>query len=1033
MKKTAKLTIMPSYNWGIRLSFSLMMLFITSLIPAFSQQNTGAVVNGRILNNQGKPLTASVVERNTSNGTTANAEGYFTLRVSNLQTTLIISSVGFKDSSLALNGRSNIEINLQQSDSKLDDVVVVAFGTQKKETVTGAISSIKTKEIKQSPAANLAVTLAGRLPGLTSIQRSGQPGRDVTQLFIRGQGTVNAQSPIVLVDGIERDLTYIDPNEIETITILKDASSTAIFGVRGANGVIMVTTKRGASEIPEINFIAETSTQDFPRFITPVNSYDYASLRNLALRNDGLPEEFSADALEHYKKQDDPLRFPNTDWRNLLLKDYSLQQRYNLNISGASKAVKYFVNAGYLNQGGQFKNEKNLAYDPSFKLERYNFRSNIDVQLNKSLKIFLNVAGYLEQRNTPYALGGDDPTDWIIYFMNRLPATVPGPTTPDGDVITAGDVDRPAYGLVNRSGYTQQKRSNVLATFGMEQNLDFITKGLSARAVASFDSRITNNLAASRSYAKYTQVINPNLPGSDGQDSVYYRQFNNDQNTPLSIGGDRAFETLSNIQLFLNYYRRFNKHSLTGLALYQQQSRVINNELPYKLKGAAARISYGYDNRYFLEFNAGYNGSEQFAKGNRYGFFPALSASYVISNEQFLKGNSALTLLKLRGSYGLVGNDRIGSRRFLYLDDIQVNGGGFSGSLGNGQQIATNLLKNENLQWEVSKKTNIGLELGLFKDISIIADVFFEKRDNILRNRGIIPVLNGFPVSVIPPVNLGIVENKGYEIEMSYRKIFSKDFSLLARVNVNHAVNKQIFADEPLLPDSYAYQYRETGYRIGQYFGYVVDSYFKDEDDVKNSPVQTVGGHESRPGDFKYKDLNGDGLVNERDIAPIGYSAVPEYQYGAAFSINYKDLDISALFQGVSNVSNYYSQQGVFATNGVNNYVARHLDSWTEEKAAQGDAINYPRLTTQANPNENPNSFFIINAGYVRLKNVEIGYTLPLKLSNKIHCKRVRFYVSGLNLITWDKLPTKEFDPELTNSRVYPITRMYNAGINIAF
>jgi TonB-linked SusC/RagA family outer membrane protein len=1033
MKKTAKLTIMPSYNWGIRLSFSLMMLFTTGIIPAFSQQNTGAVVNGRILNNQGKPLAASVVERNTSNGTTANAEGYFILRVSNLQTTLIITSVGFRDSSVALDGRSNIEINLQQSDSKLDDVVVVAFGTQKKETVTGAISSIKTKEIKQSPAANLAVTLAGRLPGLTSIQRSGQPGRDVTQLFIRGQGTVNAQSPIVLVDGIERDLTYIDPNEIETITILKDASSTAIFGVRGANGVIMVTTKRGASEIPEINFIAETSTQDFPRFITPVNSYDYASLRNLALRNDGLPEEFSADALEHYKKQDDPLRFPNTDWRNLLLKDYSLQQRYNLNISGASKAVKYFVNAGYLNQGGQFKNEQNLAYDPSFKLERYNFRSNIDVQLNKSLKIFLNVAGYLEQRNTPYALGGDDPTDWIIYFMNRLPATVPGPTTPDGDVITAGDVDRPAYGLVNRSGYTQQKRSNVLATFGMEQNLDFITKGLSARAVASFDSRITNNLAASRSYAKYTQVINPNLPGSDGQDSVYYRQFNNDQNTPLSIGGDRAFETLSNIQLFLNYYRRFNKHSLTGLALYQQQSRVINNELPYKLKGAAARISYGYDNRYFLEFNAGYNGSEQFAKGNRYGFFPALSASYVISNEQFLEGNNALTLLKLRGSYGLVGNDRIGSRRFLYLDDIQVNGGGFSGSLGNGQQIATNLLKNENLQWEVSKKTNIGLELGLFKDISIIADVFFEKRDNILRNRGIIPVLNGFPVSVIPPVNLGIVENKGYEIEMSYRKIFSKDFSLLARVNVNHAVNKQIFADEPLLPDSYAYQYRETGYRIGQYFGYVVDSYFKDEDDVKNSPVQTVGGHESRPGDFKYRDLNGDGLVNERDIAPIGYSAVPEYQYGAAFSINYKDLDISALFQGVSNVSNYYSQQGVFATNGVNNYVARHLDSWTDEKAAQGDAINYPRLTTQANPNENPNSFFIINAGYVRLKNVEIGYTLPLKLSNKIHSKRVRFYVSGLNLITWDKLPTKEFDPELTNSRVYPITRMYNAGVNIAF
>lgn len=982
----------------------------------------------------GKPLAGATVRLKTSNiVTTTDENGNFMLRVPGAGSVLAISYVGYETAEIKIGNQTNISVKLNPSVATGEEVVVVAYGTQKKATVTGAISSIKTKEIKQSPAANLAVTLAGRLPGLTSIQRSGQPGRDITQLFIRGQGTVNAQSPIILVDGIERDLTYIDPNEVESITILKDASSTAIFGVRGANGVIMVTTKRGTSEIPEINFVTEGSMQDFPRFITPVNSYQFATLRNLALKNDGLPEAYSQQSLDHYRLQDDPIRFPNTDWRNLLLTDKSYQQRYNLNVSGASKAVRYFVNAGYLSQGGQFNIEKNLPYDPGFKLKRYNFRSNIDIQLNESLKSFLNVAGYLEEQNTPYALGGNDPTDWIIYFLNRLPATAPGPLTADGQVITAGDVDHPAFGLINRSGYTQQKRSSVLATYGMEQKLDFLTKGLSAKVVASFDSRTTNNLSARRSYEKYIQVIDPNLIGADGKDSVYYRPFNNDKNTPLTIGGDRFFETFSNLQAFLNYARSFGKHVVSGLVLYQQQSRIIDNELPYKLMGTATRLTYGFDNRYFVEFNAGYNGSEQFAKNNRFGFFPAVSASWVLSNEGFLKNINAINLLKLRGSYGLVGNDRIGNRRFLYLDDIQINSGGFSGSLGNGQWVSTNLLRNEDLQWEVSRKTNIGLELGLFNAFSLNADIFYEKRDNILRNRGVIPVLNGLPANVIPPVNVGIVENKGFELELNYRKTFNGDLSLLAKVNVNYATNRQVFADEPLLPDNYAYRYRQTGYRIGQRFGYIVDGYFKDDNDVNNSPVQTVGGHASRPGDFKYKDLNGDGFVNERDRAPIGYSNIPEYQFGAAFNINYKNFDMSALFQGITNVSNYYSMQGVFATTGVNNYVARHLESWTPERAAKGEPINYPRLTMQANPNENQNSFFIINAGYLRLKNVEIGYTLPLKLSKKIDSKRIRIYANGLNLITWDNLPTKEFDPELTNSRVYPITRMYNLGINVAF
>lgn len=999
------------------------------------------IITGTITDEKGVPLAGvSISVKGIARGTTTDEKGFFRFEIPENNVVLLISYIGYKEQEIATGNRTSINISLQPALKTADEVVVVAYGTQKKATVTGAIASIQTKEIKQSPAANLAVTLAGRLPGLTAIQTSGEPGRDLTQLFIRGQGTVNSQSPIILVDGIERDLTSIDPNEVASVTILKDASSTALFGVRGANGVILVTTRRGTSEIPEINFTAETGTQDFPRFIQPVSSYDFALLKNLSLKNDGLPELYSSEILEKYRTGSDPLRFPNTNLQNILLKDYSKQQRYNLNVSGATKAVKYFVNAGYLDQGGMFKVEKNLNYDPSFFLKRYNFRSNIDIQLNKTLKAFLNVAGYLEKQNGPYGgvlnnIGNvDDPNStasvWILDEIAATPAILPGPLTPDGQVVTLSDRPQPAYGQLNRTGYIQRTKSSVMATYGMQQDLNFITKGLSAKAVMSFDSKTTNNLFAGKTYEKYVQIIDPNLTGSDGGDSVYYKRFNAEANTPLALSGSRFFSTLSNFQGYLNYNRTFQKHSVSGLVLYQQQKNIINAELPYNLRGLASRLTYGFDNRYFVEFDAGYNGSEQFAKGRRFGFFPAFSGAWLISNEKFLSDNAIINQLKIRGSYGIVGNDRIGSRRFLYLDDIQLINGGYSASLGNGQSVVTNLLKNQAITWETAKKADIGLEVGLHNGFSLVVDLFQEKRDNILRNRGTVPILNGLPVSVLPPVNIGKVINKGYELELNYKKFFSKNLSVLAKVNLSYATNKQTFADEPLLPKDYAYRYRQTGYRIGQPFGYIVEGYFNDSADIAKSPVQSVGGHSPRPGDFKYKDLNGDGIVNSKDQAPIGYSTVPEYTYGMAFNVNYKSLDISVLLQGVSNVSNFYQGNGTFART---NYVDRHLESWTAERAASGSPINYPRLTTQASPDEIGNSFFIINASYVRLKNVELGYTIPIKWSKKIGAKQIRIYSNGLNLITWDKLPTRNFDPELMNNTTYPIERIFNFGVNLTF
>ncbi len=1011
--------------------------------PVKQKEMKDVTITGKVTDEQNLPIPGVTVQVKNSNVvTSSDNDGNYQIISKDQNDILIFRYMGYETKELPVLGKNIINVTLRASSQGLEQVVVVGYGSQKKATVTGAIASIQTKEVKQSPAANLAVTLAGRLPGLTAIQRSGEPGRDITNLFIRGQGTVNGQAPIILVDGIERDLVSIDPNEVESVTILKDASSTAMFGVRGANGVILVTTRRGVSDVPEINLSMEAAAQDFTRIMTPVNSAEFATLRNLALRNDGLPYAYSAEAIEKYRSGSDPLRYPNTNWNDILLKDYAFQQRYNLNVSGATAAAKYFINAGMLNQGGQFKTEKDLKYDPSFKLDRYNFRSNVDVQLNKSLKAFLNVAGYLEKRNSPIGvfnyLGGDTndnlenntPAYWILALANDLDATVPGPLTPDGKVITTGATGLPAYGQVNRSGYIQQTRTNVTATYGMEQSLNALVPGLSVKAVASFDSKTVNNMFAAKYYEKWTPVIDENQLDENGDPLFYYRPFNTDKDTPLAIWGGRYFTSLTNLQASLNYNQRFDKHAVTGLLLFQDQSTRINQELPYNLRGFAARMTYGYNNRYFAELNAGYNGSEQFAKGKRFGFFPAVSAGWLISEENFLKGNAVVNFLKLRGSYGEVGNDRIGGRRFLYLDDIQVNGGGYSGSLGNGQIINTNLLRNEELQWEVAKKANIGLELGLLESFNLVVDVFSERRDNILRTRGTVPALNGLPIGSLPPVNIGVITNKGYEIELNYKKQISPDLSIFTKLNLNYARNKQINADEALLPEDYAYRYRQTGYRIGQPWGYVVDSYFADQSDVLNSPVQNVGGHESRPGDFKYKDLNGDGVVDGKDVAPMGYSVVPEYTFGGAFNINYKSFDLSALFQGVTNVMSFYGGRGNWP---LYNYSEWHADSWTEQRVAKGQEIRYPRLTTQTSPNEITNSFFYMDASYIRLKNVELGYTIPTGIAKKLRAKSIRFYVNALNLATWDRLPTKNFDPELTGDYVYPVTRYYNAGVNFTF
>lgn len=1033
---------------GLILGLSL-IFFGNNALAQDNKPFTGVV---RDAQNLGIPsVTVSV--KGTTRRIGTNSDGAFSI-LAKIGDVIVFESIGFVKQEFIVTDFRPRDIVLRESAAALDEVVVVAYGTQKKATVSGAIASISTKEIKQSPAANLAISLTGKLPGLSIIQRSGEPGRDLTNLYLRGRSTVNGQAPLILVDGVERELTQIDQNEVASVTILKDASSTALFGVRGANGVILVTTKRGESEVPEINLTTEYSAQDFTRMSKPVDAKNYAILRNLALRNDGLDYQYSAEQIEKFASGSDPLRYPNTNWQDLILKDYSLQSRYNLNVSGATdKGVKYFVNAGYLNQGGQFKIEKGLKYDPSTYLDRYNFRSNVDMRLNKKLTAFLNVAGYVEKANSAAGAnqggiqGGEidsySSSAYVFEYINDLNATILGPTSPDGIVTTMNTTPHPSYGQINRTGFVRRSQTNVTSSFGMEQSLADLTKGLSARVMVSFDTRALNNLFSYKFYPKVIPIVDPNLKDQFGLDSLRFQPYDAQMDGPLNNYSVRLYRTVSNFQGFVNYERTFGKHGIKSVFLYQQEQTVNNGDLPYNFKGFSSRLTYDFAAKYFLEFNAGYNGSEQFAKGKRFGFFPAVSGAWNISEESFMKDIKSINYLKIRGSYGIVGNDRIGGRRFLYLDDIKViSGGGISPSLGNdvnGQSIVINSLRNADLRWERAKKSNIGIDLSLFNSLNLTVDYFYEKRDDILRNRGTLPLLIGLSTSVLPPANVGVVENRGYEIDLSYRKQINSDWFLLSKLNLNYARNRQLYADEVMLPEDYAYRYRQTGFTIGQNFGYIVEKYFDNAEEIAASPVQNSGGSPVKPGDFKYKDLTNDGVVDSRDLAPIGYSSVPEYTFSAALTVNYKNaFDLSVLFQGVTNVSNFYNNRAILPGINATNFFEAQVNSWTADRAANGSEISWPRLTTSnASPSMNANTFLLKDASYLRLKNVEIGYSLSKRLVKKIGIEKLRVYANGLNLVTWDRLGNWGIDPEMSSSEfrgsAYPITRLYNLGLNIIF
>lgn len=1058
MKKTIPV------NVGKRLMFIFLCMYS---IGIFAQNIT---VTGLVTDTKNEPLigvTLKVVG-DSEKGTVTNYDGKYILSNIPPDVQIEVSYVGMQKQIIDVRGRTSIDIILNEDTELLEEVVVIAYGVQKKVSVTGAISTVSTKDLRVSSSPSLANALSGRIAGLTSMQRvGGQPGVDDATMYLRGASTINGTNPLILIDGVPRDnIRTLDINEVESISVLKDASATAVFGVRGANGVLIITTKRGTEGKPELSVNVTQSYSKLTREPEMPGSIEYMNLRNEASLNDGMDIQFTPDIFEKFQ---DPLKgldpndpdyaskaalrkwmYPSNDWYRMLIKRWSPQTVVNTNMSGGTDKVSYFMNVGFLHQGGNMNTlpKEILKYDPSFKLDRYSFRSNIDYKVTKWMSAFLNLGTYIEKVNMPnpgVMYGGD--RNWLVRDMMYQAQTIlpisPGPSTLPGfgvpadrpldpTYLTVGHyADRSPVMIMNWYGYNLDTRSNLNSSFGLDFDLGGITKGLTMRGMISYDALGNSMTRGNMFQTDYQAFIDP----ATDELTFSVHELKQD-NFYMSYGQGSRYNI--NVQGQLLYNRTFGDHTLGGMIRAERDYWDSGGaQIPFNVLGFAGRATYDYLSRYFAELNFGYNGSEQFSPERRFGFFPSASAGWAISNEAFLQDNPILTFLKLRASYGKVGNDKMGGARFLYLDDIGM-GGGFSGSLAAGQGINEGLLGNKMLTWETANKYNLGLDFSLFKDITGQFELFRENRSQILLTRQSIPAWQGTPLGNIPKVNMGEIFNKGYEIELGYNKQINNDLFINFKGQISYNKNKVITMDEVPRDETYAYQYRSTGFPLGQSWGYLIDydqdqGYWTEETLADPNRISYDFGTPG-PGDFVYKDLNEDGVINDRDQAPIGVGNIPRYSYGASFSAQWKGFDAYIFFQGLASFNSTFAQQGIYEFTLRGTYFPYHRTAWTQERWENGEEITYPALHTGASTNHRANSFFVFDRDLFRLKNIEIGYTLPENALRVIGISNLRLFVNGQNVFTWSpKFKPYHLDPENDDSIGYPQTSIFSFGSSIKF
>ncbi|WP_026309511.1 SusC/RagA family TonB-linked outer membrane protein [Niabella aurantiaca] len=1012
-------------------------------------------VSGKVSDTKGQALAGvNIMIKHTQTGTVSNAEGIYTIEVPGKADTLVFSYVGYETRELAVNGRNTLDMILPEEKNDLDDVVVVAYGQQKKESMVSSITAINPKEIK-GPTSNLTTMLAGRISGLISYQRSGEPGADNASFFIRGITSFGSGKldPLILIDGMESsttELARLQPDDIAGFSVLKDAAAASLYGARGANGVILVTTKTGKTGATKMNIRFENSTSSNTQNFKLADNITYMRLSNEAAltRNPLERLPYSQNKIDHTLAGDNPYLYPSNNWIDALIKKYTNNQRLNINLTGGSQKAQYYVGATMNQDNGVLKTQQGSNVNNNIRLRSYEVRSNVNLKLTPTTEAIIRTTGNFDDYNGPIGGGGAIFSSALNANPVLFPAIFPASDLPTAKHPLFGNAARGSNGDVYGnpyaamvSGFQQYNTSTLNVQLEVKQDLKFVTPGLSARLMVY--TKRYSYFSLNRQYNPFFYAANASVtdPGAytlsllNEKTATEYLNYN---------AGPKIVNTTTYAEAAVNYNRTFNSvHNIGGLLIGIRRNYLNGNagdlqsSLPFRNQGLSGRFTYGYDNRYLFEGNFGYNGSERFAKNNRYGFFPSVGVAWNLANEKFFEDLvPVVSRLKLRATYGLVGNDQIGNAndRFFYLSNVSLADDNYKYYFGENYAysrpgISISRYPNDEITWEKSKKVNIGLDLGLWNALNITVDAYKERRSNILMQRAYIPTTMGLTSNV--SANVGVAEGLGIDVAMDYNRTFGRSW-LQARGTFTYAASELLVNEEPEYPANMMYLSR-VGQSLGQVYGLVAERLFVDDEDVKNAPRQNFG--EVRGGDIKYRDLNGDGQITNLDmINGLGYPVTPEIIYGFGFSFGFKNFDISTFFQGSARSSLFIDPAAIspFVADGPNQHGLLKViadDHWSEDD--RNLYAFWPRLGLTQNENNNqPSNWWMRNGAFLRMKSAEIGYNIADKGLKRYRISGLRIYANGSNLFLISAF--KLWDPEQGgNGLGYPVQRVFNLGINV--
>lgn len=1028
-------------------AFSLSSATHKSAAIANAEQNKKEV-NGVVIDESSLPMPGVQVKiKGTTTGTITGVDGDFSLNCK-LGDILIFTYIGYQTVEQSYKGERILSISMVPMTENLDEVVIIGYGKQKKNSVVSSVNSIGHKELAISPSRSLTNALAGQLPGLIAIQRSGEPGYDNSEFWIRGQSSFSGgTTPLVLVDGVPRAMNDIEVDEIESFTLLKDAAATAVYGAEGANGVILVTSKRGANEKPKISFRAEGTFLQPTRLPEFMNAEQTLTLYNEALANEGREPIYNPSL---YADDADRDLYPDTDWLDYMLRDYTYNMRYTLNVRGGTNRTRYFVSGAFFQENGIFKEGSDNEYDNNIGLKRYNLRSNIDLDVSKTTLVKVDLSGQYLQTNYP----GVD-TQTIFQQMCRTPSFLMPPVYSDGTLAghpNPGNNTVNPYNSLMNSGYSKEWRTSIQSKVELNQKLDILTKGLSFRALVSFDANMKYTASRTKTPSQYVAT------GRDENGVLQFKEVVQGSNNLTEKLGNTSDKKIY-FETSFNYARNFaDKHDLSAMLLYmQKETQQHNNALAFRKQSLVGRVTYGFDSRYFIEGNFGYTGSETFASGHRFGFFPAVGLAWYVSNESFFPSQlrDIVSKLKFRVSFGRTGNDNTGGARFLYRQTMKQNAGtynlgfgsnGATGGVGNG--IIEDRFAAPYLSWEIEDKQNYAIDLGLFENrIDIQAEYFNNKRHGILLQRRTVSNVTGF--QSMPWQNYGIVKNQGFDGSVTFNYNIG-EMHLGIRGNVTYAHNEIKEYDE--VPQLYPWM-NTTGTSVGDWNLYIADGLYSYDDFIIEgeginrkytlkkgvTPGLTAG---VKPGDIKYKDLNEDGKINSYDqVRGVGNPKNPELVYGFGLNAEYKGWSAGIFFQGAGKTSTVLGGANPEAFFpffwGVEQSAIRDVvaNRWSDENP--DPHAMFPRLHIQGNQfvnNTTASTYWLRDASFIRLKNIEIGYNFDKKMLKKLGLNSLRIYFLGNNLCVWDKI--KMWDPELGNGNGgfnYPLNRTFTLGIDFSF